>query len=504
MTDQASLPDPPGMPARGDTLGLRLALAFLAVALAAVALLAGLTAAFSAADVSALASRQRTELTGAVAVAAGAAWSRGGSWSSADLSPVLDLATRIGADVSVRDQAGHTVTSSPGFRADAGPQSSAPIVVRGQRIGVALLRSTGSGLGAADRVLQTALLRAIAGAAGLAALLALLTGLAVARRITRPVTQLIAVTRAMADGDRTARAGQIRAAGELRELATAFDQMAGTMDRQEQLRRDLVADVAHELRTPIAVLQAGHEALLDGVADPTPAELTSLRDEVLRLARMVSDLQTLAAADAAALHLALQRSDLADLASSAADSLARRFEAAGITLTQRLSAAPVLADPHWLHQVITNLLTNALKFTPAGGRVTVVTRQDGPDAVLQVTDTGAGIPADDLPHIFDRFWRGRQAGQISGSGIGLTIAAELARAHGGRLTASSEPAHGTQLTLILPGAIPATAAGHVMRSLPGRTVLAGSGSDPASAGRALEDVEVIEAQLEPAVLAPPP
>ena len=448
------VPDPPGLPGAAgpaDTLGLRLALAFLAVALAAVALLAALTAAFSAADVSDLASRQRTELTSAVAVAAGAAWNRDGSWASADLSPVLDLAARIGADVQIRDQAGHTVASSPGFGAARGPQSPGPIVFRGQRVGVALLRFTGSGLGAADRVLQTALLRAIAGAAGLAALLALLTGLAVARRITRPVTRLIAVTRAMAAGDRTVRAGEIRAPGELRELATSFDQMARTMDRQEQLRRDLVADVAHELRTPIAVLQAGHEALLDGVAEPTPDELSSLRDEVLRLARMVSDLQTLAAADAAALHLTLRRSDLADLAASGADSLARRFEAAGITLTQQLSTAPVLADPHWLHQVITNLLTNALKFTPPGGRVTIVTRQAGPDAVLRVSDSGAGIPAEDLPHVFDRFWRGRQAAQISGSGIGLAIAAELTRAHGGRLTASSEPGQGTRLTLTLPG-----------------------------------------------------
>jgi len=259
----------------------------------------------------------------------------------------------------------------------------------------------------------------------------------------------------MAAGDRTARVGEIHAAGELRELAAAFDQMAGTLDRQEQIRRNLVADVAHELRTPIAILQAGHEALLDGVAEPTPAELGSLRDEVLRLARMVGDLQTLAAADAAALNLTRTRTDLAELAAAAADSLARRFEVAGITLDRELSASPVLADPHWLHQVITNLLTNALKFTPAGGRVTISTGSSGTEAVLRVTDTGAGIPADDLPRIFDRFFRGQQAAQVSGSGIGLTVAAELVQAHGGRLTAASQtqgPGHGTELTLSLPSA----------------------------------------------------
>jgi two-component system, OmpR family, sensor histidine kinase BaeS len=113
----------------------------------------------------------------------------------------------------------------------------------------------------------------------------------------------------------------------------------------------------------------------------------------------------------------------------------------------------VLADPRWLHQMVTNLLTNALKFTPVGGRVTISTFRDGPDRVLQVTDTGTGIPADELPHIFERFWRGRLAQQTaSGSGIGLAIAAELAQAHGGRLAASSEPGRGTRMTLTLPGA----------------------------------------------------
>ena len=452
ITDPAAAP---GLAARGGTLGLRLALAFLAVALAAVALLAGLTAAFAAADVSTLASQQRTDLANAIAAAAGTAWEENRTWSSADLSSVLDFAAKIGAAVQIRDQAGHIVESSPAFATVNSPQSSPAIVVSGQRVGTAMVRFTGSGLSAANRVLQTALLRAIAGAAGLAALLALLTGLAVARRITRPVTRLIAATRAMAAGDRAARVGEIRAAGELRELAAAFDQMAATMDRQEQIRRNLVADVAHELRTPIAILQAGHEALLDGVAEPTPAELGSLRDEVLRLARMVGDLQTLAAADAAALNLARRPCDLADLAAAAADSLARRFEAAGITLDRRLAATPVLADPHWLHQVITNLLTNALKFTPAGGRVTITTGPSGGQAVLRVTDTGPGIPADDLPRVFDRFFRGQQAAQVSGSGIGLAVAAELAQAHGGRLTARSEfegPGHGTEMTLTLPGA----------------------------------------------------
>jgi two-component system, OmpR family, sensor histidine kinase BaeS len=271
----------------------------------------------------------------------------------------------------------------------------------------------------------------------------------VARRITRPVEKIIAVARAMGRGQRAARVGPVTGPGELRELAAAFDHMADTMDRQEKLRRDLVADVAHELRTPVAVLQAGHEALLDGLAEPTPGQLASLRDEVLRLARMVTDLQDLAAADAAALHLSRSRCDMAALAATAADSLAGRFEAAGITLARELAPAGILGDPRRLHQVITNLLTNALKFSPAGGSVTIATGPAGTQAVLTVTDAGPGIPADELPRIFDRFWRGRQALQTSGSGIGLAIAAELTRAHGGRLSAASRPGQGTRMTLTL-------------------------------------------------------
>jgi signal transduction histidine kinase len=446
-------------PGRGNTLGLRLALAFLGVALAAVALIAALTAVFSAADVSSLASQQRTELAGAFATTAGSSWQQHQGWVAADLAPLIDVAKQTGVQLQVRDAGGRTVAATAGFTA-ADVTASEPVVVSGHQEGSVLVGLTGSGLGAADAVLRTALLRAIAGAAGLAALLALVTGLAVSRRITRPVARLISVTRAMAGGDRSSRAGEIKAPVELRELAAAFDNMADTLDREDKIRRDLVASVAHELRTPVAVLQAGHEALLDGITEPDPEELGSLRDEVLRLARMVDDLQTMAAADAAVLQLTRERQDLADIARSAADSLARRFEAAEVGLDRELAAAPVLADGRWMHQVVTNLLGNALKFTPAGGIVTISTGTtststirtgpDGPTAVLEVADNGVGIPADELPRVFDRFWRGRAAAQTSGSGIGLAVAAEIVAAHGGTLTAASDQGEGTQLTLTLP------------------------------------------------------
>ena len=437
-----------------DTLGMRLGSSFLGVALAAIGILAGLTVVFAASDLSGLVSMQRTDLTSAIASAAAAGWDRHNSWSGADLSPALELASDTGADAQIRARSGALVAASPMFAKGAGePQFAAPIVVSGSNQGHVTVRFSGSGLGAADHTLRNALLRAIGAAAGLAALVALVSGIAVARRLTRPVTRVIAVTRARTSGDRAARVGPVKGPSELREFAAAFDDMADTLGRQDQLQRDLVADVAHELRTPVAVLQAGHEALLDGVAEPTPEELGSLRDEVLRLAAMVGDLQTLAEAGAASLHLVGRECDLADVAAQAADSLDPRFGAADIGLQRHLHPVLIRADARWLHQVVTNLLTNALKYSPAGRTVTISTGPSGPDAVLQVTDHGMGISAEDMPRIFDRFWRGQQASaHTSGSGIGLAVASELTEAHGGALTATSRPGEGTQMTLVLPRA----------------------------------------------------
>jgi len=228
------------------SIGLRLALAFIAVALLAVALLAGLTAAFAAADVSNLASQQRQELTQAMTAVAGAAWEEPGGWSKDDLGQVIAAGHSMGAEVQVTENTGRIVAASPGFSRGTLPVETAAVMVQGHRVGRIAVRLTGSGLPAADSVLRSALLRAIASAAGLAALFALLTGLLAARRITRPVSRLIEVTQAMGHGDRAVRVGEIHAPDELRDLA-------------------------HELRTPVAVLQAGHEACSTGSSTLPPS-----------------------------------------------------------------------------------------------------------------------------------------------------------------------------------------------------------------------------------------
>jgi two-component system, OmpR family, sensor histidine kinase BaeS len=447
-------------PDRATPLALRLALAFVGVALCAIALVAGLAAAFEAADVSHLAAQQRSVLTEAMEDAAAAAWNRHNSWSGAELMPVLDLATKIGAGVQVSDQSGRTIISSPDFEAREGPVSQAVVMIAGHSPGKIRVNFSPTGMGGPNRGLRTHLWQAVAGAAGLAALLALLVALGISRRITRPVIRLIEVARERASGHQSARVGEIRGPAELRELASSFDAMADALARQEQLRRNLVADVAHELRTPVAVLQAGHEALLDGVIEPTPAQLSSLRDEVVRLIRMVDDLQTLAAAEAAALQLVVEPHDLAEVAEAAADSMGSRFDIAEITLERKLSAAPVLADERRLHQVVTNLLSNAVKFTPAGGTVRLDVEQDDGQALLTVSDSGVGIPPDELPHLSERFWRGSNAAEVAGSGIGLAVVAELTWAHKGNVNITSTPGRGTQVAIKLPLAL---ARGRAMR-----------------------------------------
>jgi two-component system sensor histidine kinase BaeS len=434
------------------TVGLRLALTFIAVAVLAVLLVAVLAVLFTDRDIAVLVQQRRDDLTRSLAADAVSTYNTGQpGWSDVDLDPALKLADSDGAQAAVLDAQGRVVASTLTVTGDSSGIISLGLTSGGQRIGTLLVRFTGQGLTASVYNLRASLVRAVIGAAGLAAVLALLAAVLVSRRITRPVTRLIESVRAMGRGDERARVGQVAGApAELRELAVAFDQMADTLTAQEQVRRNLVADVAHELRTPVAVLQANTEALLDGLVAHTPEQTVSLHEEVLRLGRMVEDLQTLAAAEAAALQLNRKPFDLAQTAAEEAEEWEISFATAGVGFTSRLEPAPVLADAGRIHQVIANLLSNALKFTPPGGHVEMSLSRDGGQARLEVSDTGPGISPKDQDHVFDRLWRGPGAAQAAGSGIGLAVAAELARAHDGRIEVASELGRGSRFTLVLP------------------------------------------------------
>jgi signal transduction histidine kinase len=332
----------------------------------------------------------------------------------------------------------------------------------GQPVGTVQVGFASGGLSASELHLRSSLGSAVGWSALIAAVGALVVAVVIARGLVRPIRRLLGAVRAF-KLDGTAESphppatspdnldqGSDRGPGELGELARAFDELTASLQREDRLRRVLIADVAHELRTPIAVLQAETEALLDGLREPSPDALTSLRDETVRVGRMVDDLQVLASAEAAGLQLERRRLDLARIGAEAADSLASRYQAAGVTLDQDLPPTVVVGDPGRLHQVVTNLLANALKFTPAGGRVTLTIQTDGEDAVLEVVDTGPGVPPAEQSLVWERFYRGQAGRATGGSGIGLAVVKELVAAHGGTVALHSPPAGGAAFEVRLP------------------------------------------------------
>ncbi|MCC3650236.1 HAMP domain-containing histidine kinase [Streptomyces sp. S07_1.15] len=302
-------------------------------------------------------------------------------------------------------------------------------------------------------------------AAALAALaLALAVSWYVTRRLTGPVVRVAHTARAIAAGDRTARS-RVDAPGELGELSRAFDTMADDVTRAERARRRLAADVAHELRTPLAALQAGLEELRDGYAEPAPERLAALHDQTLRLGRIVGDLAELSAAESARLSLHRTTLDVTELVRGAVRDREPELRAAGLIVRTRPAAGPlpVHADGDRLHQALGNLLSNTARYCRPGDTVTVTARAEprkgagGGVVVIEVADDGPGIPAAELPYVFDRLWRGSAARDVGGSGIGLAVVKELVTAHGGTVEASSGPEGGTVITLRLPAAPPGTA-----------------------------------------------
>jgi two-component system sensor histidine kinase BaeS len=231
--------------------------------------------------------------------------------------------------------------------------------------------------------------------------------------------------------------------------------MADEVVRAETVRRRLAADVAHELRTPLAALQAGLEELRDGLREPDAQRLGALHDQTLRLGRVVSDLADLSAAESAALSLRPVDADLAEIAAAALAAQRPQLESAGLKVEANLATpAPVRADPDRIHQAVANLLANAVRYCRPGDLVTVRAYPEQGAAVIEVADTGPGIPAGDLPHVFERLWRGQHAGAVAGSGIGLAVVREVVAAHGGTVTAASPPGGGTVVTIRLPQAGP--------------------------------------------------
>ncbi|MEZ4594447.1 MAG: ATP-binding protein [Chloroflexota bacterium] len=287
-------------------------------------------------------------------------------------------------------------------------------------------------------------------AAGVASLV---LGTIIFWQITRPLSQMRRASQALAAGEANVRV-PVRSQDELGKVAEAFNQMASKISEQEQLRRQMVADVAHELRTPLTVMQANLEAMLDGLLEPNPTELQELNDEVHRLSRLIDDLRLLSLADSGQLSLALQKVDVRELTATVVARLAPLAESSGVKLVDDAPTQPlfVQADADRIQQALTNLVANGIRHTPEGGRVRVTAVREQATIHLSVIDSGPGIPAEDLPNVFDRFWRGdkSRSRHSGGSGLGLAIVKQIVELHQGRVSVLSPSGSGAVFTISLP------------------------------------------------------
>lgn len=449
-------------------LGQRLRWAFVAVAVGSIVLVAVAAFIGTGRGLDAASANERAVLAERVADAAAAAYQEAGGWNDADLEPASTLAAAGGAELVVVDADGgeHAHHGANGNHfpegtgvggqfgsgsvddgvGTAGGTVSAPVIVDGTQVGtVRLLFGT-----PAPSAARTVAWWWIVAAALVALALALLAAQFVTRRVSRPLATVADTARSFAAGDRGARTG-ITGSGEIADVGRALDEMADEVVASEQSRRQAAADVAHELRTPLAALQAGLEEVRDGLVAPDPMVLAGLHDQSLRLGRIVADLAALSAAEGGAMRLQLQDVDLAALTRQEVAAQEPRLLSSGLSIaTDADDVVMVHGDPDRLRQVVDNLLSNAGRYCRPGDEVRVSVQANDRAAVLEVSDTGPGIAPEDLPHVFDRLWRGRDAHRVGGSGIGLAVVQRLVTAHGGTVVAESDGRSGTTVRMQLP------------------------------------------------------
>jgi signal transduction histidine kinase len=432
-------------------LALALALvALLSVALSTVLADSGLT---SRLDQSARA-RLKAAVGHTAQLAAGLYQQQHGRWSAATFAELGHLAGISGYTLAVYDASGRLLGGKI-------PRSSAALAratvrAAGQSVGtVALAPLTGQILTVEDRQLQHRLntLHMLAALIALAA--GLIAAVLLAAPLARPLRELTAAAGRIEDGDLTTRV-PATGARETASLARAFNRLAETLEREEQIRRAAAADVAHELRTPLAGIVARIEAAQDGVLADEQRNLEAIHDEALRLAQLVDDLGKLSDAEQPGLLIDKQLLDLAALVTERTRGQRDFFAAKNITLDERLEPARAYGDQQRIGQIVDNLLSNAMRYTEPGGTVRVLVAQRDSEASVEVADDGIGIPGEELPHIFERFWRGERsrARKTGGAGIGLAIVRELVRAHNGRIDVHSKPGEGSRFTVTLPAQAP--------------------------------------------------
>jgi two-component system OmpR family sensor kinase/two-component system sensor histidine kinase BaeS len=272
------------------------------------------------------------------------------------------------------------------------------------------------------------------------------------RRFGRPMDDIFSAIDSISEGDLSVRVPE-NYPRQLGQLARRFNHMISELERADRQRRNLTADIAHELRTPLHIIQGNLEGVIDGVYQPTPDHINNTLDETRILARLVDDLQTLSLAEAGQLPLHPTRFLLADLLNDLTSSFSSQAASMEIEFTTGSSDPfrEITADYDRLNQVLSNLILNAIRHTPQGGRISIVAGSTPGAARIEVRDTGEGIAEEDIPFIFDRFWRGNKSRtERSHSGLGLAIAKQLILAHGGTITVDSVVGKGTTFVIELP------------------------------------------------------
>jgi two-component system OmpR family sensor kinase len=380
-----------------------------------------------------------------------------GSWSGVGILLERDFPLSL-IEITVTDKEGQVVygaaTETPLSMRERADMR--PILVEDRLVGYWCFTWPEDFLpGSPEHVFLQGMQRLILVGAVISALVGMMVSGFITRKVTVPLQDLVAASQAVAEGDLSQRVEE-RGSLEVAQVSHAFNEMTAALAQAEEQRRNLTADLAHELRTPLSVLQGNLRAILDDVYPLEKAEIARLYDETRLLSRLVDDLQELARAEAGQLGLNVRSTDLAALLHTAVVNMEPAAEAKSVTLSLQLAEPlPVLqADPDRLAQVLRNLLTNAVRHTPCQGEI-VVTAAALPGWVrVSVTDTGEGIAQEDVECIFERFWRAdpsRSRGN-GGAGLGLAIAKSLVEAHGGRIWAENPPGLGARFVFELPRA----------------------------------------------------
>lgn len=289
-------------------------------------------------------------------------------------------------------------------------------------------------------------------AASIAGILSFILGYFMAKRLTDPILRVIKTADQISEGNFNVRVNEVSSTTEIIELTGAINTLAEDLGKLETLRKRLTADIAHELRTPIANLQSHLEAMIDGIWEPSSERLKSCQEETLRLSKIVSDLGTLARYDGENVILNKECFDISELIRSTTASFEKEYTNKNITLVTDIQERYIEADKDKLAQVMVNLISNALKYTPEGGNIKISTSGDYDEVKISIKDTGIGISKEDLSNIFERFYRADKSRSRAsgGSGIGLAIVKSLVEAHGGTISVKSEQGLGSEFVVVLP------------------------------------------------------